>query len=69
MALDKEKLKCRIVEEMKEQGASTVSEYSWLCRFAEAMSIAIVDEIQENAEIGGGESGESADGSGGGGIT
>lgn len=51
MALSKPRLQASIVKEMERLGANANNQYSWLNRFAEAMAIAIVDEIQANAEV------------------
>lgn len=54
MALSKERLRDRIVEELRSQGFG-VGELgrdgiNWLYRFATAVANAVVDEIQQNAE-------------------
>lgn len=67
MALSKPELKRRIIEEMEIFGASTASRHSWLSRFAEAMANAIVDEMQENAEVDGGSDDPDGGGESGGG--
>lgn len=51
MALSKGQLKSRIITEMKNQGATSTGQYSWVERMAEAISNAVVDEIQSNAQV------------------
>lgn len=51
MALSKSQLKTRIVNEMKAKGAKETGQYSWVERMAEAISNAVVDEIQSNAQV------------------
>ena len=51
MALSKGQLKSRIVSEMTAQGAKAEGEHSWVNRMAEAIANAVVDEIQQNAEV------------------
>ncbi len=51
MALSKGQLKSRIVSEMAAQGATATGEHSWVNRMAEAIANAVVDEIQQNAEV------------------
>ena len=51
MALSKGQLKNRIVSEMQNQGANPGGEHSWVNRMAEAIANAVVDEIQQNAEV------------------
>lgn len=51
MALSKGQLKSRIVSEMQSQGATATGEHSWVNRMAEAIANAVVDEIQQNAEV------------------
>ncbi|QTN40915.1 hypothetical protein [Marinobacter salsuginis] len=51
MALSKSQLKTRIINEMKAQGAKETGQYSWVERMAEAISNAVVDEIQANAQV------------------
>lgn len=51
MALSKGQLKNRIVSEMVTQGAKATGEHSWVNRMAEAIANAVVDEIQQNAEV------------------
>ena len=43
MALSKAQLKSRIVQEMKQQGATDTGEHSWLNRMAEAPELQILD--------------------------
>lgn len=51
MALSKQQLKDRIINEMAAQGATPSGEFSWVGRMAEAIAGAVVDEIQSNAEV------------------
>lgn len=51
MALSKSQLKARIVSEMESQGATSTGKYSWVEKMAEAISNAVVDEIQQNAQV------------------
>lgn len=51
MSLSKSQLKTRIINEMKAQGAKETGQYSWVERMAEALSNAVVDEIQSNAQV------------------
>lgn len=51
MALSKAQLKSRIVAEMEAQGATSTGQYSWVEKMAEAISSAVVDEIQQNAQV------------------
>lgn len=49
--MDKGSLKTRIVSEMQALGATPEGPHSWVERFADAISSAVVDEIQSNAEV------------------
>lgn len=51
MALDKAQLKSRIVSEMEALGATSSGQHSWVERMAQAIANAVVDEIQENAQV------------------
>lgn len=51
MALSKSQLKNRIITEFEDQGATSTGQHSWVERMAEALSNAIVDEIQSNAQV------------------
>lgn len=51
MALTKASLQQRIITAMEAQGAKASGEHSWVPRFAEAIASAVVDEIQQNAEV------------------
>tara|TARA_R100000789_G_scaffold84894_1_gene80604 strand:+ start:535 stop:732 length:198 start_codon:yes stop_codon:yes gene_type:complete len=51
MALSKSQLKTRIINEMKAQGANETGPFSWVEKMAEAISNAVVDEIQANAQV------------------
>ncbi|WP_072670537.1 hypothetical protein [Vibrio injensis] len=51
MALSKSSLKDRIVQEMEAMGAKASGEHSWVDKFAEALASAVVDEIQQNAQV------------------
>ncbi|WP_342632128.1 hypothetical protein [Marinobacter alkaliphilus] len=51
MALSKSQLKTRIINEMKAQGANETGSFSWVEKMAEAISNAVVDEIQANAQV------------------
>ena len=51
MALSKAQLKNRIISEMQAQGATATGEHSWVNRMAEAIANAVVDEVQNNAEV------------------
>lgn len=51
MALDRQQLENRIVNEMTSAGATATGEHSWVRRMARAIATAVVDEIQANAEV------------------
>jgi len=51
MAMSKSALKGRIVSEMEAAGATAAGPYSWVERLAEAIASAVVDEIQQNAQV------------------
>lgn len=51
MALSKNSLKDRVVQEMTLQGANPIGEHSWVERLAAALASAVVDEIQQNATV------------------
>ncbi|MFQ5647485.1 MAG: hypothetical protein ACE5GM_11195 [bacterium] len=51
MALSKSSLKSRIITELAAQGFVTSGEHAWTEKFATAIANAIVDEIQQNAEV------------------
>ncbi len=51
MALTKASLKQKIITAMEAEGANASGEHSWVERFAEAIASAVVDEIQQNAEV------------------
>lgn len=51
MALSKDQLKGRIVSEMQAMGATPTGKHSWVERMAEAIASAVVDEIQQNAQV------------------
>lgn len=51
MALNKDQLKTRIVAEMSAQGATNKGPHSWVEKMATAISNAVVDEIQANAQV------------------
>lgn len=51
MALSKDQLKDRIVSEMVAMGANASGEHSWVQKYAEAIANAVVDEIQQNAQV------------------
>ncbi len=51
MPLSKDQLKGRIVSEMQAIGASTAGPHSWVERMADAIATAVVDEIQQNAQV------------------
>lgn len=51
MAVAKDALAARIVAEMEAQGASAAGEHSWVNQLADAIAAAVVDEIQQNAEV------------------
>jgi hypothetical protein len=51
MALSKNSLKTRIIEEMTNQGANPIGEHSWIERLAEALASAVIDEIQQHAQV------------------
>lgn len=51
MALSKVDLKNRIITEMEAIGAKASGEHSWVERMAEALANAVVDEIQQNAQV------------------
>ncbi|SMO59120.1 hypothetical protein SAMN06269117_1137 [Balnearium lithotrophicum] len=54
MALSKESLRNRIINELESQGFGIGNlgrdEINWMYRFATAIANAVVDEIQQNAE-------------------
>jgi len=51
MALSKSSLKGRIISEFEAQGATATGQYSWVERMAEALANAVVDEVQQKAEV------------------
>lgn len=51
MALSKNSLQQRIIAAMESYGAKASGEYSWVNRLADAIATAVVDEIQQNAEV------------------
>ena len=51
MALSKSSLKSRIVQEMEAMGATASGEHSWVEKLAEALANAVVDEVQQNAQV------------------
>ena len=51
MALDKAELKSRIIAAMEAQGATASGPHSWVSKMADAISSAVIDEIQSNAEV------------------
>jgi len=61
MALSKSQLKDRIITELDGQGFATSvngrDNGNWIHKFAQAISNAVIDEIQENARVIGEDSG------------
>ncbi len=51
MPLSKDQLKGRIVSEMQAIGATASGPHSWVERMADAIATAVVDEIQQNAQV------------------
>lgn len=51
MALSKSSLKGRIITEFEAQGATATGQYSWVEKMAEAIANAVVDEVQQNAQV------------------
>lgn len=51
MALSKSSLEDRIASELAALGANRQGEHSWVNRLAAAIASAVVDEIQQNAEV------------------
>ncbi len=57
MALSKSGLTSRIITELQSQGFITVETFGWVQKLAEAISNAVVDEIQTNAKAVGADTG------------
>jgi len=51
MALSKASLKSRIITELEQIGFTTSGQFAWTERFAQAIANAVVDEIQQKAEV------------------
>ena len=51
MALSESSLKGRIITEFEAQGATATGKHSWVEKMAEAIANAVVDEVQQNAEV------------------
>ncbi|MBB5320469.1 hypothetical protein [Marinobacter oulmenensis] len=51
MALSKSSLKGRIISEMEGIGFKSTGQYSWVEELAEALANAVVDEVQQNAQV------------------
>ena len=51
MALSKESLKNKIVTNLEAAGFDTGGEYARAAEYAEAIAKAVVDEIQQNADV------------------
>lgn len=51
MALRKSRLKGRIITEFEAQGATATGKHSWVEKMAEAIANAVVDEVQQNAQV------------------
>ena len=51
MALSKSSLKGRIITEFEARGATATGKYSWVEKMAEAIANAVVDEVQQSAQV------------------